>query len=118
MNNFTAFILGALLAVILVGYVFFSSDREDTKVAEPVVEGAADAAAVVATETPTEKTGTTDEKTDATKVADTNTNVDAKSETDKSGDIEDKGDKVETTDEVAKSDTDSTVDQGKVDGDK
>ena len=115
MNNFTAFILGALLAVILVGYVFFSSDREDTKVAEPVVEGTADAAAMVSTETPTEKTGTTDEKTDATKVADTNTNVDAKSETDKSGDVEDK---VETTDEVAKSDTDSTVDQGKVDGDK
>ncbi len=32
MNNFTAFILGALLAVILVGYVFFGSgDKKDVQ---------------------------------------------------------------------------------------
>ena len=40
MNNFTAFIFGALLAVILVGYVFFGSDNKTKTQPLPIPEAA------------------------------------------------------------------------------
>ncbi|MEE2769518.1 MAG: hypothetical protein VX835_00360 [Pseudomonadota bacterium] len=41
MNNFTAFLLGALLAIIIVAYVFFGSESKTNVVETPPAEAAA-----------------------------------------------------------------------------
>ena len=136
MNNFTAFILGALLAVVLVGYVFFGSGSKEDKVSMPLPATSVDSQAASEAQMPAGDKVQSDEaknvsddkavqpsedaaKADDTKAVETTSDADVKSDPTQPVSAEEKTVEAPVTaDDSVQSDVNTSTDQSKVEDSK